>query len=136
MYNLYRENLRSITSETVWSCLIWVQTVASPQYFCVTFRTNCSVKICLQGYKLQQAKLNLIMSHVCLTADAGFVYVIFDTTKLKNRTLNILYSQVGVTFMSDNPISNDAVALTERYRNSFETRGHYFEKGSALFLKT
>ena len=34
-------------------------TVESPQDFCVAFRTNCSVKICMQGYKLQGAKLNL-----------------------------------------------------------------------------
>ena len=30
---LCQENFRSITSQTVWSCLIWVQTVASLQYF-------------------------------------------------------------------------------------------------------
>ena len=55
----YQDYLRNITCQTVWSCLIWVQTAASPQSFCVTFRINLSVKTVCKGNKLQQAKLNL-----------------------------------------------------------------------------
>ena len=45
----YQDYFRNIPSQTVWSCLIWVQTVASPQSFCVTFWTNWSVKIVCKG---------------------------------------------------------------------------------------
>ena len=112
----YQENFRSITSQTVWSCLIWVQTVASPQYFCVTFRTKCSVKNCMQGYKLQQAKLNIFgdkrfCHYDSLKCLSGFVYVIFDTIKPNV----LLYTEVGVSsclLIFYNPISNDVVTLT------------------------
>ena len=116
----YQENYRSNASQTVWSCLIWVQTVASPQYFCVTFQTNCSVEICMQGYKLQQAKLNLFAdkrlchrdSSKCLS---GFLHVIFDT---KEPNV-LLYTEVGVSsclLIFYNPSSND-----ERFRNSLRS---------------
>ena len=69
----------------------------------------------MQGYKLQQAKLNLFAdkrlchrdSSKCLS---GFVYVIFDTTKPNE----LLYTEVGVSsyLLIYNPISNDVVTLT------------------------
>ena len=69
----------------------------------------------MQGYKLQQAKLNLFAdkrlchrdSSKCLS---GFVNVIFDTSKPNV----LLYTEVGVSsclLIFYNPISNDVVTL-------------------------
>ena len=74
---------------------------------------SLSVKICMQGNKLQQAKLNLFADkRLChrdsLKCLSGFVYVIFDTTKPNvHRGRRFILSP----HIFYNPISNDVVTL-------------------------
>ena len=70
----------------------------------------------MQGYELQQAKLNLFVDKILFHRDSskclsGFVYVIFETTKPNV----LLYKEVGASsclLIFYNPINNDVVTLT------------------------
>ena len=93
----------------------------------------------MQGYKLQQAKLNLFADKRLCQRDSSkclscFVYVIVDTTEPNV----LLYTEVGVSsclLIFYKSIGNNVVTLTSVLETvcvcafDFDTRENYFENG-------
>ena len=102
----YQDYFRNIASQTDTDVL--GSKCLQAGNFCVSFGTYWFVKIVCKGSELQQGKVKSIcgqetVRNVCLKvtifrnrSNTKEWYVIFDTTKPKNRTLHKLNTQVGV----------------------------------------